>query len=142
MDNRISTFLTKHHIAALTVTLSDGTLHAAALHFSHQEEPTVIYFSTDRTSRKCQGLLNGEVQQAALVVGLSEEEWVTVQMDGEVQAISDETELARVQAVHYAKHPGSEKYKDDPATIFLKFTPKWWRYTDFNTEPVTLLESE
>lgn len=53
-------------------------------------------------------------------------------MEGSVRAVIDKKELLKVHTVHYKKHPGSEKWKDDPATIFLVFTPKWWRYTEFN----------
>lgn len=63
-------------------------------------------------------------------------------MDGEAVVISDEVELDKVHEIHYLKHPDSEKYKDDPATIFLKFTSDWWRYTDYNTKPETIFSSE
>lgn len=142
MDNRILDFLTKHRICSLTTILPSGTPHAAALHFSHSENPFMLYFSTQNSSRKCQGLLNGETVQGAVVVGLSEEEWITVQMEGNVKAISDKTELGKIHQIHYSKHPHSEKYKNDPETLFLAFVPTWWRYTDYNTKPITLLSSE
>ena len=138
MDKKILDFLTKHRVSSLTTMLPDGTPHAAALHYSHNEEPIEIYFSTENTSRKCKGLLKGETVKASVVVGFSEEEWVTLQMDGDVTAITDKDELEKVYKIHYPKHPNSEKYKDDPATIFLKFTPAWWRYTDYNTNPLTI----
>lgn len=139
--DKIHEFLKSHNIAVFSTNLPDGSIHAASLHFSHAENPLELYFSTDRESRKCQGLLHGEILPAAVVVGFSTEEWVTLQLDGEVQAVLVPEELRKIQDVHYAKHPHSEKYKDDPATIFLKFTPKWWRYTDFNTEPVMIVAS-
>lgn len=142
MDKKIVDFLTKHRVGSLTVLLPDGQPHAAALHYSHKEAPLSVYFSTENTSRKAQGLLKGEATKAAVVIGFSEEEWITLQMDGEVEAILDNNELVGAQALHYAKHPSSAKYKDDPATIFLKFTPRWWRYTDYNTDPATILSSD
>ncbi|HXH26957.1 MAG TPA: hypothetical protein VNG90_03600, partial [Candidatus Acidoferrum sp.] len=84
---------------------------------------------------------NGGTAKASVVVGLSEEEWITLQMDGEVAAITDPAQLEAAQAIHYAKHPNSAQYKDDPETMFLRFTPNWWRYTDFNTKPLTLVDS-
>ncbi len=142
MDPKILEFLKNHRVCSLTTLLPDGSPHAAALHYSHQDSPLELYFSTENTSRKCLGLLKGETVKASVVVGFSEEEWITLQLDGEVQAVSDSEELGKIQAIHYAKHPGSAKYKDDPVTIFLKFNAAWWRYTDYNTCPVTVISSE
>lgn len=139
MEKIILEYLAREKVGALTVLLPDGTVHGAAMHFSHSSSPLELYFSTENTSKKTQGLVSGGKTKASVVLGFSEKEWITLQMDGEVEAILDKAELSGVQIKHYAKHPTSAKYKDDPATIFLKFTPTWWRYTDFNTNPVTIL---
>ncbi|MEK7113009.1 MAG: pyridoxamine 5'-phosphate oxidase family protein [Patescibacteria group bacterium] len=142
MEKRILDFLIKHRVCSLTTTLPDGSPHAAALHYSHKNEPMELYFGTENTSVKCQALLDGNPVKGSVVVGFSEEEWITLQMDGEVRAIVNKDELKAVHKIHYQKHPNSEKYKDAPATIFLKFIPRWWRYTDFNSKPETILSSE
>lgn len=142
MDGCIQDFLAKHRVGVLSVLLPDGTLHGATLHYSHNNEPLEFYFSTTRTSRKMQGLLKGEVTVAAFVVGESEEEWLTFQADGEAMAVITKEELSGVHRIHYAKHPSSAQYRDDAATIFLRFVPKWWRFSDYNTEPVSTLSSE
>ena len=111
------------------------------MHYSHSDKPFELYFSTENTGRKCEALLDGNPTSASVVIGFSEDEWIIVQMDGEVKAVLDPSELKTMQAIHYLKHPDSAKYKDDPSTIFLKFTPKWWRYTDYNYEPATILSS-
>lgn len=142
METKILDFLSNHRVSSLTTLLNDGTPHASALHYSHENNPLTLYFSTENTSRKTQALLDGKTVKASVVIGFSEEEWITLQMDGQVRAVTDSTELNAVQNVHYAKHPGSSKYKDDPTTIFLAFTPTWWRYTDYNTDPITILSSD
>lgn len=142
MDDRISHYLTSQKVCSLSNLLPDGSVHGAALHFSHSEEPLQLYFSVENSSRKCAGLLNGESVQAAVVVGFSEEEWLSLQLDGELQAVSDSEQLAKIQEIHYSKHPNSAKYKDEPETLFLLFTPKWWRYTDFKSDPWFILSSE
>ena len=142
MNQKIFDFLKNHRVSVVSTLRSDGSPHAAALHYSHKESPLTLYFSTENTSRKCQALLDGKPGKASVIVGFSEEEWITLQMDGEVRAILDKNELKKVHAIHYPKHPNSEKYKDDPATIFLAFTPSWWRYTDYNTKPITIVSSE
>lgn len=139
MTKEILDFISKHRVCSLTTLLADGSPHAAALHYSHSENPLLFYFSTENTSKKCEGLLQGETVKGSIVIGFSEEEWITLQIDGEVKTITDETELDRVQKIHYSKHPNSAKYKDAPETIFLSFAPSWWRYTDYNTEPATIL---
>lgn len=136
-DKKVLDFLTNHRVCSLTTLLKDKSPHAAALHYSHSNEPLELYFSTENTSRKCEALLEGKSTQASVVIGFSEEEWITVQMDGEVSVVSEPKELRTIQSIHYAKHSTSAKYKDDSATMFLKFTPKWWRYTDYNTNPIT-----
>lgn len=140
MDKQVLDFLSLHRVSSLSVMLPSGYPHAAALHYSHSESPLKLFFSTENTSYKCQGLLDGEKVKASVVIGFSEEEWKTIQMDGEVRIISDKSELASVQERHYAKHPNSAKFKDDPATVFLEFVPSWTRYTDYNTDPVTIIE--
>jgi len=142
MDKIILDFLTKERVCSLTTLLKDGSPHGAALHFSHKNNPVELYFSTEKTSIKCEALLEENTVKGSVVVGFSEDEWITLQMDGEVSVISDKDELNAAQKIHYPKHPESEKYKDYPNTIFLKFTPKWWRYTDYNIKPETILSSE
>jgi general stress protein 26 len=138
MEQKILDFVTKEKIACFSVLLTDKSPHSATLHFSHANDPFTLYFSTENTSRKCQALLTGETSKASVVIGFSEQEWITFQMDGEAKLVT-ESELPNVQKIHYAKHPGSEKFKDDPATVFIAFTPSWYRYTDYNTEPVTYI---
>lgn len=138
----IFNFLSTHKIASFTTTLPNGSLHGAALHFSHGENPLEVYFSTDKTSRKCTDLLDGKVLNSAVVIGLGENGWSTLQLDGKVQLVNDKDELEKIQSIHYAKHPGSAEFKDDPLTVFLKFTPNWWRYTNYSTDPLTITSSE
>ena len=117
-------------------------MHAGTLHYSHQDNPLQLFFSTENTSRKCQGLLEEKSAKAAVVIGFSEKVWITLQMDGDVKGVFDSEELKQIKQTHYVKHPSSQQYEHDPATIFLAFTPIWWRFTDYNTEPLTIISSE
>lgn len=141
MDSKILDFLRMQRICSLTTLLVDGAPHAAAMHYSHSSDPLTLYFSTENTGKKCEALLDGSTTKASVVIGFSEKEWITLQMDGEVKTILDKEDLAKAQEIHYTKHPKSEKYKNEPETIFLSFTPAWWRYTDYNTIPETILSS-
>jgi general stress protein 26 len=141
MDQHVLSFLSNHRVSVLTTLLADGSPHAAALHYSHISDPLTLYFTSKRTSRKMQALVSGNVVKAALVIGMSDEEWKTLQMEGEVKLVSQE-EIERIQDIHYRKHPNAQEFKNKPETVFLQFTPTWWRYTDFSTEPLTSFSSE
>lgn len=136
VTDSILKFLEVNGICALSVVLPDGSIHSASMHFSHNNNPFELYFSTERSSRKCTGLLNGEVVKASVVVGVDDKMWKQLQISGDITMVSDSDELKRIMSIHYTKHKESEKYKDDPETVFLKFTPTWWKYTDFNTDQI------
>ena len=142
MDSKILDFITSHRVCSLTTLLKDGSPHAGALHYSHKSKPLEFYFSTENTSHKTQALLDGKFTKASVVIGFSEQEWITLQMDGEIKVIVDNDELQSIHAIHYAKIPDAKQYKDYPATLFLKFIPTWYRYTDYNTKPPLIITSE
>ena len=127
MDQRALDLLKNERVCALSVCLPDGGCHNAAMHFSIQENPLIVYIQTENTSIKCKKLPT----KASVVVGFSEETMQTLQMDGEIQQISD---LEDVYKIHYAKNPTAEQYKNDPSTVFLIFTPTWWRYSDYKKD--------
>ena len=142
MDAKIIKFIEENRIGVLSILRKDGSPHSATLHYAVSTKPLRFYFSTENTSRKCEGLLTGEVVKGSMVIGFREKEWLTLQMDGEVKGLLKPEDILEAQKIFYAKHPSSEKYKDDPATIFLEFTPSWWRFTDYNTKPTTIISSE
>lgn len=136
----ILNYLEKNRIGVISVILEDGAVHSATVHYSHNENPLKIYIQTSSDTLKAKLFLDGGAGKGAFVIGFSEEEWLTLQMHGEVRAVSDKDELEQIYKIHYAKHPEAEQYKG-PKTIFLEFTPTWWRYTDFNTDPDTIVYS-
>jgi len=84
INTKILNFLKKHPVCSLTTLLKDGLPHAAAVHYSHNENPMQLYSSTDKNSKKCEALLDGNTTKASVVIGFSEKEWITLQMDGEI----------------------------------------------------------
>lgn len=131
MDTKVLDFLGKQRVCCLTTLLKDGSPHAAALHYSHSGTPLEIYISTENNGRKCEALLGGKPVKGSFVAGFGEDEFVTLQMDGSVRAVTDKKELVAIHKTHYKKHPDSKKYMDDPATLFLAFKPIWRRYTEY-----------
>jgi general stress protein 26 len=139
MNQKILDFLKKEPVGVISVLMADGAPHSATVHYSHQENPLKFFIQTSNGTVKVQNLLDGKIGKAAMVIGFSEQAWLTMQMRGTIRVVSDKNELEVIYKTHYAKHPDAEKYKG-PKTVFLEFTPTWWRFTDFNSEPETIIE--
>lgn len=114
----------------MATMLKDGSPHVCALHYANNLDAEV-YIMTEKTGKKSEDLLDGKVGKASFVTGFSDEEWITLQMDGEVRAVTDKKELLKIHEIYYKKNPGPEKYKNEPETLFLTFKPKWYRYTEY-----------
>lgn len=141
MNPKISDFLNKEPVGVVSVLLADGSPHAATVHYSHNEQRLKFFIQTTNTTVKAQNLLDGKTTKAAMVIGFSEQDWLTLQMRGSIRIVFDKNELEEIYKIHYKKHPDAEKYKG-PKTVFLEFTPSWWRFTDFNTHPETIIEND
>ncbi len=141
MDSKIVSFLTKERVCSLSVILDDGSPHASAVHYSETIDPLKLFIQTSNSTTKAQPFLNGKAGKASIVIGFSEQEWLTLQMRGIMQIVSDPARLEEIYKIHYQKHPEAEKYKGSK-TVFLEFIPTWSRYTDFNTEPETIIENK
>src|SRR3989339_584081 len=104
MDQRVLDLLAKERVSLLAVCLPDGTCHSAAMPSSHISDPPTIYIQTENTSKKMQGLKNGQPIAASVVVGFNEQEMKTLQMDGQIQLVTDVSKLPAIHQIHYAKH--------------------------------------
>lgn len=143
MDLRIREFIAKNRIAALTIMLPDGTPHAATVHFAHQDNPTFkLFFMTEKTTRKCSSIINGENAKAAVVIGFSEKEWVTLQMEGNIHIVYSKDLIESVKSMYFLKYPGMQKYEANPQTVFLEFSPTWWRYSDLSGANKLIVSSD
>ena len=142
MDPKILNFISRHRISCLTTLLLDKQPHSATVHYCHQDDPLTFYFLTERASRKCQGLLKGQITKASLVIGFSEEEWVTLQLEGEARALVNQNEDQVARQVFHRKYLGFNPDNLDPEDVFLSFTPTWWRYTELKSNPKLVLSSD
>lgn len=130
-------YLKTQRTGVLAVKMPDGAPHAATVHFAHSDEPFMFYFETKRDSRKAESLLTQTSVVASLVIGTSESEMKTLQLDGTIELVSP-TEKTKFDRVYLAKFPEKEEkiQAETPETgayICLKFTPTWWRFTDWTT---------
>ncbi|HYD34640.1 MAG TPA: pyridoxamine 5'-phosphate oxidase family protein [Vitreimonas sp.] len=137
-------FVAKHRIAVLSVAMPDGSVHSATVHYSHQNEPFRLFFSTPNDTRKYQAVAagNGQAIKAAVTIGFNEEEWITFQLDGELRVAVAGEENNHATEVHFTKYPDYKKYATDPTRVRLIFTPFWYRYTEFRREPRLIIEGK
>jgi len=137
-NDKIISFLKKHRISGVATIMPDGIMpHNKVMHYSMWENPLKLLFCTDDRSISVQNIsLNHNM---SVVVGWSEEEWITVQMRGEAKVIDTPFELASAKKIHYANYPSSQKFDKDSHTVFIVFTPSWIKISDVNSDP-SLLE--
>lgn len=138
MDKNVISFLQHHRISVLSVLQSDGSIHSATLHYATIENPLSFVFMTGKKSQKCQSLLDGSEQVASLVVGFSEEEFVTFQAQGKVKMV-EKSDNEKWQ-IYIDKYPSRSKGRENPEYVLLQFTPLNWKYTDMKGDsPVKVI---
>lgn len=142
IDENVLKFIKNHRVGVLALPLEDGSPHAATLHYSLHTDPLRFFFITSRKSRKVQGLIDKGEVKASFVIGVSWQEWVTVQMDGLLRIVTNEEVLELAKAVHYANNPDSRARDAEPFTYMLSFEPTWWRYSNFQEKPPQIISSE
>lgn len=135
-NNTVKPFLRKHRISVLSIANSSNAPLAATLHYAWDEESNTFFFFTRTGTDKYQILRQGDAA-GALVIGFSEEEFVTVQMRGEAGIHVDDSG----KEVYFQKYPNIRDYAQDPNAAFIVFRPTWYRYSDFKVEPVAILTS-
>ena len=135
MNKEALEFLKKERVGVLSVEMMDGSPHGATVHYAHTEDPLIFYFETYRDYRKAEPLFGREKTRASFVVGSDESNMKTLQLDGEVELLKEE-ELDNFKKLYfYEKFPEKiEKMESgDINFVFFKFTPTWWRFTDWTT---------
>lgn len=141
MQKEIIEYLNSQNIGVLALEMPDGSPHAAAMHFALSKDGLAFYFETNKKYRKAEALLGVESVPASLVVGASESNPRTLQVDG-AACIIPEKEKAAFEEAYFAKFPNKKAKAADPDLIFFKLTPTWWKYFDFSTNPKVVLESK
>ncbi|PIR87275.1 MAG: hypothetical protein COU11_01245 [Candidatus Harrisonbacteria bacterium CG10_big_fil_rev_8_21_14_0_10_49_15] len=123
-------YLKTQRAGVIALEMTDGSPHAATVHFAHTEDPFIFYFETYREYRKAEPILRNEVTRASFVVGTAETDMKTLQIDGVARHSTDEKLITEV---YLAKFPNKKPKRDaDPDKfIFFSFTPRWWRFTDW-----------
>ena len=130
MDQRILDFIETQRTGVLAVEMLDGSPHGATVHFAHIENPLIFYFETYREYHKCEALFGRAQTRASFVIGTTETDMKTLQLDGIAELIKPE-EKENYDKVYFGKFGEKLEKSKDPKFVFFKFTPNWWRYTDW-----------
>ena len=139
MPVEILEYLKTQRVAVLAVEMMDGSPHAATVHFAHNDDPLFFVFETEKGYRKTEPLFGREVSRASLVVGFDESNLQTLQLDGTVQLLKDDSQ----RGPYLAKFPSKQGKLDDPDVVMFAFTPTWWRFTDWTRpEGKTIINSD
>ncbi len=142
IDQKVLDFVDKHRISVLTTLLSDGSPHSASLHYSADLELLEFYFITEKTTRKLQALSEKKQDKASLVIGFSEEEFVTLQVEGVIQILEEQASSQRAWNSFIEKYPQTAARQTDPTFVILSFQPTWWRFSEFRPKPPRIISSE
>ncbi len=126
MQQEILDYIRSQRVGVLAVKMMDGSPHGATVHFAHMENPLTFIFLTSPSYKKVEPLRKGD-SPASFVIGVSEDNMKTLQMDG-VARLLDTEEL---RTAYFKKFP--EKLDKHPDDVFFVFTPFWWRFTDWTT---------
>ncbi len=133
MNQEILDYLKTQRVGVLAVEMPDGSPHAATVHFAYTENPLIFYFETYREYRKAEPILKNEMTRASFVIGATEQDMKTLQLDGEVRLVTDKK---IIEDIYLVKFPNKKaKLAADPEKIiFFSFTPTWWRFTDWTSK--------
>ena len=130
MNKSILDYLKTQRVGVLAVEMMDGSPHAATVHFAHTDDPFIFYFETNKTYRKAEALLGREVTRASIVIGSTEADMRTLQLDGTVKLLKD-SEQDLYNEVYLGMFPEKREKSKDPNFVRFSFIPTWWRFTDF-----------
>jgi uncharacterized protein YhbP (UPF0306 family) len=141
MDEQMVEFLKLHRISVLSILMPAGVVHGATMHYAFDESSKKFVFMTEKQSRKGGAVVDGGVRQASLVIGFSEEEWLTAQLSGMVRAVNEE-EMDWAWKLYSNKFNGSDKHRGDEGALAMMFEPTWWRFSKVRPKPGLVRTSE
>jgi nitroimidazol reductase NimA-like FMN-containing flavoprotein (pyridoxamine 5'-phosphate oxidase superfamily) len=125
-------FLRKNRYA-VEATVSSAGPQAAVIGIGVTDDLEIV-FDTLSTSRKYRNLRADP--RMALVVYEGER---TVQIEGTAD-VPDGAELARLKQAYFAAFPDGPERERWPDIAYVRVRPTWIRWSDFDTNPPTIIE--
>lgn len=137
MDNKelIYQFIAKQKLGVVSTVNAENKPEAGVVGIAFSENLEII-FDTIKASRKYKNILRDP--HVALVIGWDNE--ITVQYEGIAEVLGNGDQAQQLREIYYKTYPdGRERAATWPGLVYIKVTPKWIRYSDFN-EPLKIEE--
>jgi general stress protein 26 len=126
------------HPLAVQASVSDaGSPQAAVVGIAVSDDLEIV-FDADGGSRKVANLRQ-RPEIAFVIGGTSPGDERTLQYEG----IADEptgSELERLQRLYFEAFPSGRERRTWPGITYVRASPTWIRYTDFNQDPPVVAE--
>jgi pyridoxamine 5'-phosphate oxidase-like protein len=130
-------FLRSHRYAVQSSTHPTGAPQSAVVGIAVSDDFEIV-FDTIEDSRKVRNLRRrGDI--AFVLGGLAPNDERTVQYEG----LADEprgTERARLTDLYFGVFPDGRDRETWPGLIYIRATPRWLRYSDYNQNPPKIFE--
>jgi general stress protein 26 len=123
MKDQILQFLSKHEFCVISSVNQAGKPESAFVAFSNTDQLDLM-IGTSIKSRKYKNISKNPAV-SIVIADLSGE----VQYEGLAHEV-DRTNLDAEVAEHFAKLPGSKKYRQDPTQTWIRIKPTWIRYIE------------
>jgi Pyridoxamine 5'-phosphate oxidase len=131
------TFLRSRRYAVESSLHPDGAPQSAVVGIAVSDDFEIV-FDTLSTSRKGQNLRRRP--DIAFVIGsLEGADERTVQFEGSADE-PEGTERTRLTDLYFGVFPDGRERQQWPALTYIRATPRWLRYSDYNVNPPVVLE--
>jgi len=131
--NGVLQFIKQNGLCVLATANKNGKTESAVMAIATTDNGEIL-MSTEPNTRKI-GNLSINPLSSLLVGGVSSP---SVQLDGET-IIASGSAAEEIKNQILVIHPETKDYLSKTA-VFLKFIPKWLRYSDFSQNPPEILE--
>jgi nitroimidazol reductase NimA-like FMN-containing flavoprotein (pyridoxamine 5'-phosphate oxidase superfamily) len=121
-EAEMAAFMKEHFLCVLSTVNEQGRPEAAFVGYVSCRDHEII-IGTSNESRKFQNL-----QRNASVAIVIADQTGEVQYEGKAEVITGSDYEALVADGHFGKLPGLDKYRDDPAQVYVRVRPTWIRF--------------
>ena len=135
--NALLRFLQGHRVAVQTSVSTSQHPQAAVVGIAVTDRFEIIFDTTDATRKATN--LRANPRLAFVIGGMCEGDERTVQYEG----VADEpagAELERVKSAYYKVYPDGPSRLSWPGIMYVRVTPTWIRYSDYNVDPPLISE--
>ncbi len=130
-------FARQHRFAVECTVSTSGGPQAAVIGIAVTDSLEII-FDTVTSTRKAMNL--AESGRIAFVIGgVGEAQLRTLQYEGVARQVAHD-EKHESQNAYFRVFPDGRERLSWPGLVYFRASPRWIRYSDFSTEPATIIE--